>query len=349
MKAVFFREHGEVNQLEYGDLPDPVVGPGEVIVKVKACALNHLDIWARLGIPGVELPMPHVSGSDVCGVIEEIGPGVSYLKQGMKVIVSPGHHCPENEFTARNLDSLSPEFYILGFQVNGGYAEKVKVPAEDIIAVSDRWTEIEWASFPLVFLTAWHMLISRAQIQKGETVLIHAAGSGVGSAAIQIAKWAGARVLTTASSEEKLHKARELGADYTINYKSEDWVQKTLDQTQGKGVDVVFEHVGPQVWDGSVAVLAKGGRLVTCGATSGPDVAINLRALYMKQITILGNYMGSRHELDQVVALLEKGEFKPVIDSVYPLVQATDAQQRMLDRLNFGKIILSMESGVKSY
>jgi NADPH:quinone reductase-like Zn-dependent oxidoreductase len=340
MKAVIFKEHGEIDRLVVADAPEPKIAPDEVLVRVKACALNHLDIWTRLGMPGVHIPLPHILGCDVAGEVAQVGSHIKNLTEGCKAIVAPGISCGTCQWCSSGWDSLCNEFRILGFQVDGGYAEFVKVPAQNIIPISNRYSWEEWASCPLVFLTAWHMLVTRAELKKGETVLIHAAGSGVGIAAIQLAKYMDARIITTVGSEEKEKKAEALGADYIINYKKMDFANEVKKITEGEGVQVVLEHIGVETFSKSLACLAKKGRLVTCGVTSGANVQIDLRFLFVKQFAIKGCFMGGRGELDKVVALLESGQVKPVVDRVFPLAEAKRAQQHMLDRNNFGKIIL---------
>ena len=345
MKAVIFKEHGGVEKLIYTDVPKPVTRPDEVLVKVKACALNHLDIWTRLGMPGVTIPLPHILGCDVAGEIEEIGKNAGTksprpFKVGQHVIVSPGFLPKNDPLAETNWDSLSDQFKILGLQVDGGYAEFVKVQAENIIPVSNRLSFEEWAAVPLVFLTAWHMLVTRAELKKGETVLIHAAGSGVGSAGIQIAKSIGAKVIATVGSDEKLLRAKAIGADWVVNYKRRDFTKEAREITKGRGVDVVLEHIGPETFNKSLAALAKGGRLVTCGATSGPLVQLDLRFLFVRQFSVLGCYMGGLKELKVVVKLIEAGKLKPTVDQVFPLREARQAHERMLARENFGKIVL---------
>ncbi len=340
MKAVIFRRHGGPEELEWAEVPEPCLEPEEVLIKVRACSLNHLDIWERQGLPGIPVPLPHISGSDIAGEVAKTGGRVKGIRDGERVIASPGASCGNCEFCRKDFDSLCASYFILGLQVNGGYAEYVKVPGRSVIPVSDKLSWAEWAAVPLVFLTAWHMLVTRARLQKGETVLIHAAGSGIGSAAIQVAKFLGGRVITTASSSEKLEKARSLGADDPINYKTHDFTERVLEITQGRGVDVVFEHIGPDTWAGSVRSLAKGGRLVTCGATSGREVNLDLRFLFAKQLSFLGSYMGGKRELDEVLKHVAEGKFKPVVDSTFPLQNARQAQERMLGREQFGKIVL---------
>lgn len=340
MKAVIFKEHGAVDRLLYTEVPVPKIGPEEVLVRVRACALNHLDIWTRQGMPGVKIPLPHILGCDVAGEIAEVGSKVKAKKIGARVLVAPGISCGQCKWCREGWDSLCPEYKLVGFQIDGGYAEYVKIPARNLIPVSNRYSWTEWAACPLVFLTAWHMLHTRAQLKKGETVLIHAAGSGVGSAAIQVAKLMGARVLTTVGSPEKEKPAKKLGADAVIHYKKTDFADEVKKHTKGEGVDVVFEHTGAETFIKSLASLSKRGRLVTCGVTSGGQIQLDLRFLFVRQHSILGSYMGGRKELEHVIKLLERGQLTPVVDSIFPLSEAAKAQLRMLERKNFGKIVL---------
>ncbi|MBC8552664.1 MAG: zinc-binding dehydrogenase [Candidatus Brocadiales bacterium] len=342
MKATVFKEHGSVDKLVYTDFADPEISSSEVLVKVKACGINHLDIWVREGLPGVTLPLPHILGCEIAGEIAGIGSEIKVkgLSIGQRVLIAPGISCGKCEFCLSSNDSLCHEFRIMGFQVNGGYAEYAKAPAENIIPVSDKLSFEEWAAVPLVFLTAWNMLKTRGNLTTGETVLIHAAGSGIGSAAIQIARLSGADVITTVGSDKKLEKARELGADLVINHSKEDFADKVNEFTDGKGVDLVFEHIGPDTWEKSMLCLKRGGRIVTCGATSGQTVSLDIRFLFAKQLSISGCYMGSRRELLMILKLIESGRLKPVVDSVFPLKDAVAAQTKMLDRKQFGKIVL---------
>ena len=341
MKAVHFKRHGGAEVLQYGELPAPVPQRGQLLIRVEACGLNHLDLWARQGLPGVSIPMPHVSGVEVVGRVAKKGPGVTGLKLGQRVLVAPGISCGKCPACRTGQDSRCPSFQIVGLQINGGYAELAAVPARNCIPVSDRLKPEEWAAVPLVFLTAWHMLITRAGLKAGESVLIQAAGSGVGSAAIQIAKLRGAKIFATAGSDEKVKKVKWLGADVAINYSRQDFTKEVLEGTGGRGVDVVFEHVGPATWAGSVRCLARGGRLVTCGATTGPKVELDLRFLFTKELSILGCYMGSRKELDRVLALVNRGKLRPVMGGVFPLADAARAQEKMESRNLFGKLVLT--------
>ncbi len=342
MKAVFISKHGGLETLRYGERPTPEPGKGEVLVRVRACALNHLDLWVRMGLPGVKIPLPHILGCDIAGTVEALGRGVRGIARGERVVVAPGLRCGRCKFCQSGWDSLCDQYTIMGYRVDGGYAEFAVCPKENIIPVSGKYSFEEWASVPLVFLTAYHMLLTRAGLKKGETVLIHAAGSGIGSAAIQVARLLGARVITTAGSDAKLKRAKRLGAHETINYRKKNFVDRVKKLTKGRGVDVVFEHVGPATFTGSVASLAKGGRLVTCGATSGPKIEIDLRFLFVRHLSLLGSYMGGHKELLEVIRQVEKGRLKPVVDSVFPLREARAAQARMENRQHFGKILLSI-------
>jgi NADPH:quinone reductase-like Zn-dependent oxidoreductase len=326
-------KHGGPEVLTLQDLPDPKPGLNEVLVRVQACALNHLDIWVRQGIPGVQVPMPHVLGSDICGVTET----------GDFVVLAPGAGCRVCEYCLAGKESLCDRYQIVGFQRQGGYAEKIIVDSRDVIPVSKGLTPVEWAAVPLVFLTAWHMLATRARLKGGETVLVQAAGSGIGSAAIQIAKYLGARVITTASTDAKLSKAKSLGADEGINYKKTSAFSKAvMELTGGRGADVVFEHIGGEIFAESVASLAKEGRIVFCGATTSDTASFVLRQAYLRHLTFHGSFMGGRGELLHVLKLIETGRLRPVVDSTFPLEKAREAQEKMLSRDVFGKIVLKL-------
>jgi NADPH:quinone reductase-like Zn-dependent oxidoreductase len=343
MKAVRFHQHGGIDQLRYEEVPDPKPGPGEVLVRVKACALNYLDLWERRGLPGIRIPLPHISGSDISGVIEVVGVGVSNLKPGDKTLVCPGLSCMLCEFCLQGKDNLCRSYSVLGYYTDGGYAEFLKIPAVNALPFPEGLEYIDAAAIPLVFMTAWHMLVDRCGIKAGEDVLVLGAGSGVGSAAIQIAKFFRARVIATAGSDAKLGKARELGAEVVINH-SRQKIRDEVKQATGKrGVDIVFEHVGVATWEDSVSCLAHHGRLVTCGATTGYDVRLDIRHLFAKQITLLGSYMGSKYELIEVLKLVRAGYFRPVVSSVFPLKDAARAQEQMENREQFGKIVLTLD------
>ena len=341
MNAVVFKEHGGPEKLTFADLPMPVIGTGEVLVRVKACALNHLDIWIRQGNPAYPIPLPHVSGSDIAGVVEQVGAQVEGVTVGAKVFVSPGLSCWKCENCLAGRDNFCSTFGIIGAKTHGGYAEYVKVPFRNVLPMPENLTFEQAAAFPLVSVTASHMLFALAGLQYGETVLIMGAGSGVGSMAIQLAKLAGARVITTVGSDEKIPKAVVLGGDAVINHSKEKVAERVKLLTEGKGVDVVIEHIGPEVWETCLASLSKGGRLITCGATTGAEVKLDLRYMYSRQFTIKGSYMGTRAELVKAAELMGQKRLIPVIDRTYPLREARAAQELMLSRKFFGKIVLT--------
>jgi NADPH:quinone reductase-like Zn-dependent oxidoreductase len=340
MKAIIFKQHGGPEVLEYTDVPDPSIRADEVLVEVKACALNHLDIFVRNGMPGIEIPLPHILGNDIAGVVKEVGELVTWAEPGDEVMVQPGVSCGHCAGCLSGQDNLCREYDILGYRRNGGYAELVAVPGANLIPKPAQLSWAEAAALPLVTVTAWHMLVTRAAVQPGEDVLVHAAGSGVGSIAIQIAKLRGARVITTASSDEKLAKARELGADATINYSGEDWPKEVKRLTDRRGVDVVVEHTGAATWPGSIASLKNNGRLVTCGATSGYDARTDLRQVFYRHLTLLGSFMGSKAELLEAMKFVTQGKVRAVVDRVLPLSEARQAHELMENRGQFGKIVL---------
>lgn len=340
MRAIAFQQHGGTEVLELMELPTPVPRAKEVRVRVKAVALNHLDLWVRIGWPGLKLALPHVLGSDVAGVVDAVGAEVNDLPPGTEVLVNPGLSCGVCERCLSGQDVLCPRYQIIGENTAGGYADFVCVPRQNILAKPKKLSFEEAACLPLTFLTAWHMLFSRAQLRPGETVLVHAAGSGVGSAAVQLAKLAGAIVIATASTDVKLGKAKALGADHLINYAQKDFLDEVKKLTSRRMVDVVFEHVGATTWDKSIACLSRGGRLVICGATSGHDVKIDLRTLFYKSISLLGSTMGSKSELFKVLELVEQGRLVPVLDRVLPLAQAAQAHALLDTRQTFGNVVL---------
>jgi len=342
VKAIIFKKHGGPDVLEYSDVPEPVVGANEVLVEVKACALNHLDIFVRNGLPGIEIPLPHISGNDVAGVVREAGELVTWVTPGDEVMVQPGVSCGHCEACLNGRDNLCREYDMVGYRRDGGYAELVVVPGANIIPKPSELSWEEAAALPLVTVTAWHMLVTRANVQPGEDVLVHAAGSGVGSIAIQIAKLRGARVITTASSDDKLAKARELGADETINYTRDDWPKEVKRLTARKGVDVVVEHTGAATWPGSIIALKNNGRLVTCGATSGFDARTDLRQVFYRHLTLLGSFMGSKAELLEAMKFVAAGKIRAVVDRVLPLSEARQAHELIESRAQFGKVVLKV-------
>jgi NADPH:quinone reductase-like Zn-dependent oxidoreductase len=340
MQAVIFNQHGGPEVLEYTEVPDPRPAANEVLVEVRACSLNHLDVWARRGLPGIDIPLPHILGNDIAGVVREVGALVTWVKVGDEVMLQPGVSCGHCAQCLAGRDNLCREYDILGYGRDGGYAELVTVPGVNVVPKPKNLSWEEAASVPLVTITAWHMLVTRANVQPGEDVLVHAAGSGVGSIGIQVAKLHGARVLATASSEEKRAKAKELGADETIDYTKDDWPKEVRRLTNRKGVDVVFEHTGAATWPGSIAALKHSGRLITCGATSGFDARTDLRQVFYRQLSILGSFMGSKAELLDAMKFIESGEIRPVVDRSFPLAEARKAHELMEDRGQFGKLVL---------
>jgi NADPH:quinone reductase-like Zn-dependent oxidoreductase len=341
MKAVVIHKHGSYDRLSIEEVETPTPARDEVLVQIKATAINHLDIWVRRGVPGQKMPLPMIPGCDISGVVKKTGPLVRGLKVGDRVVIAPGLSCGRCSPCLMGHDNLCTSYGIIGENRDGGCAEYICVPRENVIPIPGKLTFNEAAAIPLVFLTAWHMLVSRAQVRPGEDVLIHAAGSGVSTAGIQIAKLVGARVITTAGSDTKLKKARELGANDTINYKKLDFYVELKRLTRKNGVDVILDHVGADTWAKNIKSLKKGGRLVTCGVTSGFEVAADIRYIFFRSLSILGSTMGSRGELLQVMHLVERGMLKPIIDSVYPMSRIADAHKRMESRKTFGKIVIN--------
>ena len=340
MKAIRFHQHGGPEVLKYEEAPDPKIVANEVMVEVKACALNHLDVWIREGVPGWRIPLPHIAGSDVSGVVAEVGSLVTRVKQGDRVLLCPGLSCGQCEMCFKGLDSACRQFTVLGVFVDGGYANYVKAPEMNVLPIPGDLSYDEAAAVPLVFLTAWHMLFTRAGLKPGEEVLVIGAGSGVGSAAIQMAKLVNARVIATAGADWKLEKARALGADEGINHAQQSIRDEVKRLTRKRGVDVVVEHVGAAVWEDCFDSLATYGRLVTCGMTTGGDLKLNGQGLFGRQRTILGSFMGSKAELVDALKFIGQRKLKAVIDSAFPLQEAAAAQSKMEGREFFGKILL---------
>ena len=335
MKAVRFHQHGGPDVLRYEEAPDPPMAPNQVLVRVRACALNHLDLWNRRGV--VRLALPHISGADVAGEVVESESGVPV---GTRVMVQPGLSCGRCRACLAGQDNMCPHYDVLGSQSDGGYAELVRVPVQNVIPLPDAIGFVEAAAFPLTFVTAWHMLVTKAAIRPGEDVLVLGAGSGVGQAAIQIAWLHGARVLATAGTDEKLARARELGATEVINHHAQDLPAEVRRATDNRGVDVVIEHVGTATWQRSLKCLARGGRLVTCGATTGHQAEIDLRFLFSRQYSLIGSYMGTKAELLRAAQFFFSGELKPAVDRVFPLAEAAAAQSHLEESRHFGKVVL---------
>jgi NADPH:quinone reductase-like Zn-dependent oxidoreductase len=339
MKAVRIHQFGGPEVLTYEDIPDPQLRKDQVLVRVRACSLNHLDVWVRKGLPGVKLP--HILGSDVAGEVVEAGEYVGGFKAGQRVLLAPMHYCGHCEKCASGLQNHCRQFTVLGNAVDGGNCELIAAPPANVIPIPDSLDFNQAASVPLVFVTAWHMLVGRACIRPGQTVLVLGAGSGVGIAAIQIAKLFHCRVITTAGDEAKLAKGRELGADYGINHYQQKISDEVRKITNKEGVDIVFEHVGAATWDESVKSLKTGGTLVTCGATTGPNVNIDLRHLFARQLALLGSYMGTMGELHEVLKHVFVGRLKPVVDRTFPLSDLRAAHEYLEESQMFGKIVVN--------
>jgi NADPH:quinone reductase-like Zn-dependent oxidoreductase len=339
MKAVRLHEFGGPEVLRHEDVPDPQQRKDQVLVRVKACAMNHLDIWVRKGLPGVNLP--HILGSDVAGEIVTVGEYITGFKSGQRVLLAPMHFCNHCAKCVAGLQNQCREFTALGNGVDGGNCELIAVPAVNVIPIPDGMDFNQAASVPLVFLTAWHMLVGRAGIRLGQTVLVLGASSGVGIAAIQIAKLFHARVITTVGDEKKLEKARALGADYGIDHYKQKISQEVRKITDKEGVDIVVEHVGTATWDESMKSLKPGGTIVTCGATTGFNAAFDLRFLFSRQLDFLGSYMGTMSELYDVLGHVFSGRLKPVVDRMFPLKDARAAHEYVEASQMFGKVVLA--------
>src|SRR5215470_7876979 len=336
MKAIRFHEFGGPEVLKYEDVPEPNLRDDQVLVRVKACALNHLDLWIRKGLPGVKLP--HSNGSDVAGEIEQVGSYITDLRKGQRVLLAPMVFCNHCNECVAGRQNFCREFTVLGNLVDGGNCELIAVPAVNVIPIPDSLGFNEAASVPLVFLTAYHMLTGRASVRPGQTVLVLGANSGVGIAAIQIAKLFQATVIATAGDERKMQKARELGADHVINHYSQKIGDEVRNITNKAGVDIVVEHVGKATWAESMKALKLGGTVVTCGATTGYEAGIDLRFLFSRQQTVLGSYMGTMGELHEVLKHVFSGKLKSVVDRTFPLQEVRAAHEHMENSQMFGKI-----------
>jgi NADPH:quinone reductase-like Zn-dependent oxidoreductase len=342
LRAIVIRQHGGPEVLQFEERPEPTPGFREVRIRVRAVALNHLDLWVRNGVPGHTFPLPIVPGCDVSGVVDALGPGASGVSAGDEVVVAPGLSCGRCLLCRAGKDALCLTFGILGESRDGGCQECVVVPDDGVFKKPSGLDWTQAAAVPLTFLTAWHMLKARACLQPGERVLVHAAGSGVSAAAIQIANFLGARVITTAGSDEKCSLGLDLGAEESVNYRATDFVREVRRWTGGRGVDVVVDHIGADTFDRSLRCLVKGGRYVTCGATSGFELKSDFRLVFFKSLSILGSTMGAAHELATVLSLVASGRLRPVVDRVFPLEQIADAHRRLAARDVFGKVVLTV-------
>jgi len=342
MRCVVVREHGGIDKLRLEERPVSAPLPGQVRVRMQAVGLNHLDTWVRRGVPGHTFPLPLVTSSDGCGVVDALGAGVTGIAAGEPVVVLPGVSCGACEACQQGQDNLCRHFHILGESCDGTAADYVCVPAANVAPKPRALSAPEAAAICLVFQTAWHMLVRRAELRAGETVLVHAGLSGVGSAAVQIANVLGAQVIATAGGAEKCAKVKALGAHHVIDHRTQD-VAATVRALTGKaGVQVVFEHVGAQTFDTSLKVLQRGGRLVTCGATTGGNVSLSLHAVFFKSLSILGSTMGQKGDLRQILRLFDQGRFRPVLDRALPLAQVGDAHRLLEERQALGKLVLTL-------
>ncbi len=347
VKAVQFAEHGGREVLEYGEFEEPDIDSDEVLIDVKAAALNHLDVFTRYGLGALnrlDLEMPHIPGSDAAGVVEKVGKDVERLDAGDRVAVSAGLSCGHCEFCREGDTTRCTDFKILGEHTRGVQSEFTAVPAENLVPVPDH---VDWetaAAAPLVFQTAWRMLVTRAELTAGESILVLGASGGVGHAAVQIADYIGAEVYATASSEEKLDYAEDLGADHVINYDENDFEEEIDAATDGRGVDVVVDHIGKATWQDSLHSLAKGGRVVTCGATTGRDPETDINSIFWNQLEIYGSTMGTAGEVDDVLELVWDGAFGPQIRETFPMSEIADAHEMIEERDGFGKVVVVPDS-----
>ena len=340
MKAARIHQHGSPEVLVYEDAPEPKIKANQILVRVRACSLNHLDLFVRAGIPGMKFTMPHILGCDIAGEVVEVGELCERVKPGWRVVLSPGLSCRQCDQCLAGRDNFCRRYTIFGYGVDGGDTELLAAPEWTAIQIPDDLSFEQAAAAPLVFLTAWHMLTGRARLRPGEDVLVLAASSGVGSAAIQIANLFHCRVIATAGGDAKLAKAKELGADHVIDHYQQDISAEVKKFTGKRGVDVVFEHVGAATWPKSLESLAPGGRLVTCGNTTGWDVKLDLRFLFSKQWSLLGSFMGTLGDLHEVLKFVFRKELQPVIDRVYPLSEIRAAHERLENKEQFGKVLV---------
>jgi len=340
MKAARMHSHGGPEVLVYEEVPDPGIRADEILLRVRACAMNHLDLFVRNGIPGMNIPMPHVLGSYIAGEVVRVGELCRRVQPGWRVLLSPALSCRQCPQCLAGRDNFCRRYTLFGAAVDGGNRELMPAPEYTAIRIPDEMSFEDAAAVPLVFLTAWHMLIGRAALAPGEDVLVISASSGVGSAAVQIARLFHCRVIATAGGEAKMAKAKELGADHVVDHYAQDISAEVKRITGKRGVDVVFEHVGTATWQKSMESLAAGGRLVTCGATTGYDARVDLRFLFSRQLSLLGSFMGSMGELHRVLEFVFAGKLKPVIDRTFPLSEIRAAHERLENKEQFGKVVL---------
>jgi NADPH:quinone reductase-like Zn-dependent oxidoreductase len=341
LNAIRIHAHGGVDQLRHEDAEEPrIAAPKEVIVKLEAAAMNHIDIWVRIGATGMQIPMPHILGADGAGVVVDVGSDVKNIRTGDKVCLYSFSGCGQCEFCLSDRDFMCIRVKSLGERLDGTYAEYVKVTAANCFPIPSYMSFDEGAAFPLVFLTVWRMLVANAGLQPGESLLIIGIGGGVASAALQLAKRIGARVIVTSGSDEKIERAKALGADHGINHRRQNFAEEVRNLTDNRGVDVVLDSVAGEVWQKSLASLTHGGRLVTCGATAGGEPTDDLHTMISKELKIYGSTLGSREDFRQLLSFLEICKIHPIIDQKFPLKEAAAAQQRMEEARQFGKILL---------
>lgn len=341
MRAAMVRNHGGLDAISIEDVPEPTPGPGQALIEVRCCALNHMDLWVRKGVPGHRFPLPLIPGCDIAGVVIE----ADGFSAGDEVVLQPGVSCGRCKACLSGRDHLCPQYGILGETQNGGCAEQVLAPLQNVIPKPANLSFEEAAAYPLAFLTAWHMVVRRARITAGETVLVHAAGSGVSSAAIQICRMLSARVFATAGSERKLARARELGAEVAINYSdTPDWSRRVHQLTGKRGVNAVIDHVGVATFADSIRCLSRGGRYVLCGATTGGQASVDLHRVFFKSLSVLGSTMGSKGELLEVTEHIASGRLKPLVDRVIPLEEIREAHRVLEARQAFGKVVVRCTS-----
>jgi NADPH:quinone reductase-like Zn-dependent oxidoreductase len=335
--------YGGLEQLFFEDADEPtLLGPSEVIVKLKAASVNHIDIWNRMGATGIKVPMPHTLGADGAGVVVETGGQAENVKIGDAVCLYPPTGCGRCEFCVTDQDFMCVYLRVLGERMEGTYAEYVKLPAQNCFSIPDGYSFEEAAAFPLVFITLWRMIITNAELKPGESLLIIGIGGGVASASLQVAKKIGARVIVTSGSDAKLEKARKLGADHGVNHFKQDFVKIVSELTNNRGVDVVLDCVGGEVWRKSLASLRRGGRLVTCGATAGGQPVDDIAAIFSKQLKIYGSTLGSRDEFRQLINFINACQIKPIIDIVFSLEDGAAAQQYLEEAKQFGKVVVKI-------
>lgn len=342
MRAVFIESHGGPEVVRLGDLPDPVPGPGQVRVRLVTAALNHLDLWVRQGIPGIDLSFPHVLGADGAGIVDAVGSDVDGVAPGDEVYIQPGLFCGRCEFCLQGEESLCFRYRLLGEHVSGTFAERVVVPATNVYRKPRGLGWASAAAFPLAYQTAWRLVLTAGGLRAGESVLIHGVGGGVACAALQIAKYAGAYVYVTSSSAEKLDRAIDLGADVAIDYTREDVPDRIRELTARRGVDLVVDNVGQATWRDSIECVRRGGRIATCGATTGNDATTPINRVYWKQISIHGSTMANRREFLRIARLIEGRRIEPLVDKELPLEEVPAALERIGQGDQFGKIVITI-------